>query len=287
VPVLPAGVVEHLDVVEDVGLGLVPGGVDPAPDALALEELEEAFGDRVVMAVAAAAHAADQAVGCQEILPIVAGVLRSLIGVNEQSGGRLAAPHRHHQRLQHQVGVQGRSHRPADDLPGEQVHDRRQVQPAFVGADVGDVGDPGTIGGYGVELPCQMVVCDHGRLASAHAGSAAITNLRPQAFATHQPGHPVLAAALAQITQVAGNLAVAVHAPALQPGLLDQAQYAPIVLGPCRQRRPTPGVVAAGVHAQHPAHAAHPELPFVVAHEGVLHPDCLAKYAAAFLEGNS
>src|SRR5690606_12225737 len=110
----------------------------------------------------------------------------------------------------------------------------------------------------------------------------AITNLRPQAFATHQPGHPVLAAALAQITQVAGNLAVAVHAPALHPGLLDQAQYAPIVLGPCRQRRPTPGVVAAGVHAQHPAHAAHPELPFVVAHEGVLHPDCLAKYAAAF-----
>ena len=41
--VLPAGVVEHLDVVEDIGPGVVASRVDPAPDALALEELEEAL----------------------------------------------------------------------------------------------------------------------------------------------------------------------------------------------------------------------------------------------------
>ena len=57
-PVLPAGVVEHLDVVEDVGLDLIAGSVDPAPEAFTFEELEEVLGDRVVMAVAAPAHAA-------------------------------------------------------------------------------------------------------------------------------------------------------------------------------------------------------------------------------------
>src|SRR5699024_9860322 len=103
-----------------------------------------------------------------------------------------------------------------------------------------------------------------------------------QAFATHQPRNPVLAAALAEIAQVPRDLAVAVHAATLQPRLLDQAQHASIVPGPCRQWLTTPCVVAAGVHAQQAAHAAHPELLLMVSHEGVLHPDCFAKYAAAF-----
>src|SRR5690606_32898576 len=43
-----------------------------------------------------------------------------------------------------------------------------------------------------------------------------------------------------------------------------------------------PGVVAAAVHAQHPAHRDQAELADVRAHERVLRPYPLAKYAAAF-----
>lgn len=49
--VLPAGVVEHLDVVEDIGSGLIAGGVDPASDAFALEQLEGASGPRFASVV--------------------------------------------------------------------------------------------------------------------------------------------------------------------------------------------------------------------------------------------
>lgn len=79
----------------------------------------------------------------------------------------------------------------------------------------------------------QVVVGHYGRLASAHAPAAAIANLCSQTFPAHQPGDPMLAAALTQITQVPGDFAVAVDAGALQPRLLDQSEYASIVPSPC------------------------------------------------------
>ena len=49
-------VIEHFDVVEDVLSGLFPRLVSSAADALAFEQVEEAFGDRIVMAVSTPAH---------------------------------------------------------------------------------------------------------------------------------------------------------------------------------------------------------------------------------------
>jgi hypothetical protein len=74
-------VVEHLDVVEDIAAGQVSGLIDLAPDPLALEQLEEALGHSVVMAVSSAAHAGHQVVALEEVLPLVAGELTALIGM--------------------------------------------------------------------------------------------------------------------------------------------------------------------------------------------------------------
>ena len=60
--VAPLWVVEHLDVVEDVGLGGIARWIDLAADAFALEQLEEALGHGVVVAIATSAHAGDQLV---------------------------------------------------------------------------------------------------------------------------------------------------------------------------------------------------------------------------------
>lgn len=100
-----SGVVEHLDVVEDVGLCFLTSHLNPALDALAFEELKEALGDRVVVAVAAPAHAAGQVMCFQEILPVVPSELRALIRVHQQPRRRLTSPYGHHQGLQHHVGV--------------------------------------------------------------------------------------------------------------------------------------------------------------------------------------
>lgn len=52
------GVVEHLDVMKDIGTGILAGWVELATNPLTLEQLEEAFSHSVVMAVAAATRRA-------------------------------------------------------------------------------------------------------------------------------------------------------------------------------------------------------------------------------------
>src|SRR5512145_2145261 len=86
------GVVEHLYVVEDVGPGLDTRRVDLATDPLTFEQLEEALGHGVVMAVAAPAHAGGQVVIAQEVLPVVASELTALVRVNGDRLLGLPAP---------------------------------------------------------------------------------------------------------------------------------------------------------------------------------------------------
>lgn len=130
-----AGVVEHLDVVEQITPGRGPGQIDLATDPLPLQQLEEALGDRVVVTVSPAAHAANDAMGFEECLPVAAGELAALVRVQHQAGFRLATPNRRRQRLKNQVGLHVALRRPADDLAREQVQDDRQVDPTLVGSE--------------------------------------------------------------------------------------------------------------------------------------------------------
>ncbi len=76
-------VVEHLDVIEDIPACRFPVAIGLSPDALPLEQLEEALGDSVVVTVPAPAHAGHQAVGLQEGLPVVAAELAALVRMDD------------------------------------------------------------------------------------------------------------------------------------------------------------------------------------------------------------
>lgn len=77
-------VVEQFDVIEDVGPCVITRGVDTPLDPLTLEQLEEAFGHSIVVAVASPTHRANHCVRLDEALPIVTGVLAALVGMNQQ-----------------------------------------------------------------------------------------------------------------------------------------------------------------------------------------------------------
>ena len=216
-------VVEHLDVVEDIRGRCCSGWVDPSLDAFLLEGAEEALGHRVVMAVSPPAHTRLHAVGLEERLPVAARELASLIGVNEQTGPWLASPDGRQQGLQDQVTGHGRLCRPADDLSRVQVHDCRQEQPALVGADVGDVGNPDRVWGLRCKLAIQDVA-DHADGSAPVAGLAAVTDLGAQTLGLHQPEDSMAAAGLACLSQVERHLAVAIHAATGQPMVFGQAQ---------------------------------------------------------------
>ena len=57
VPVTAYRIVEHFDIVKNVAAGVLSVFVGPSLDPLTLQELEEALGNGVVVAVSPAAHA--------------------------------------------------------------------------------------------------------------------------------------------------------------------------------------------------------------------------------------
>lgn len=96
-------IVEQLDVFENVPSCVFAGRVGPTPDPLALQQLEEALRNSVVVTVAPSAHAGFQVVLAKERLPFPAGELGALIGMHGDLPVRFSSPDRHQQGLQGQI----------------------------------------------------------------------------------------------------------------------------------------------------------------------------------------
>jgi hypothetical protein len=78
--------------------------------------------------------------------------LAAVVGVVHQPGRGTPLADGHVERIQGQLGAQVVGDRPADHAAGERVQDHRDEQPAFVGALLGDVGQPQPIGPGGVTV---------------------------------------------------------------------------------------------------------------------------------------
>ena len=79
VTMLAFWVVEKLDIIKHVVSGGFPVPVDFPAYPLALQQIEKALCDRIVIAITTAAHAGFQIVGLQELLPLITGKLAALI----------------------------------------------------------------------------------------------------------------------------------------------------------------------------------------------------------------
>jgi hypothetical protein len=90
------------------------------------------------------------------------------------------AVHGHVQRVDDELGAHVLSHRPADDRAGVGVLDRGEVQPAFPGAQVGDVGEPQHIRTGGAKATLDEIVSDP---------DAGRDRCSPT-LARHEPGDP-------------------------------------------------------------------------------------------------
>lgn len=128
------GVVEHLDVVEYLGACGVLGGIDPSPDPLAFEQAEEALHACVVVAVAAPTHAAHQAMGRQETLPVIAGVDRPLVRVNQATSVGFLRRHAADNKActTNSVSARSRIAQPMTCLENRSITTARYIQPSCV-----------------------------------------------------------------------------------------------------------------------------------------------------------
>ena len=92
----PPSVVKHLYIIEYITACFFPSCVDMTPNSLALQKLEEALGNRIVVAVSSSAHTPFQAMFPQETLPVVTGVLATLVRMHHHLCFGVSPPYRHH-----------------------------------------------------------------------------------------------------------------------------------------------------------------------------------------------
>jgi hypothetical protein len=143
-------------------------------------------------------------------------------------------------------------HRPADDPAGEGVQHDRQVQPAFAGALLGDVGHPQPIRCWWGEVPLDQVRCwDSLRVAAGQTAQPA-PMAALEARGTHQPGHPLAANVHLQAQPQLGMHAWGAIGPAAAGmDLSDLLGERLVGRCPLRQRPTRPGVIARACHTQH------------------------------------
>ena len=66
---------------------------------------------------------------------------------------------RHVQRVEHEIGLQVRLHRPPHDTSTPDIDDHRQVQEAARRRYVGDVGDPELVAAFHTEVSLNEIRC--------------------------------------------------------------------------------------------------------------------------------
>jgi hypothetical protein len=87
--------------------------------------------------------------------------------------------------------------------------------------DVRDVADPGVVRRYHNELLLQPVWCVNA-CCPGSLSRPTVANLGTEPRSSHQSINPILTATLTDVLKIRMDLAVAIHATAFQPELLNQ-----------------------------------------------------------------
>jgi hypothetical protein len=96
-------VVKHFDVIKNVVPSIIPVWLHSSLNSFSLQKLKEALSHRIVVTIAASAHAAFQVVAFKECAPVVTGVLAVLIRVDGHCFFRISPPHSHQQCVEHEL----------------------------------------------------------------------------------------------------------------------------------------------------------------------------------------
>lgn len=153
-------VVEAIDVVDYSSGCVFVALIGLSVDLFGFVAFEETFHWSVVVAVAFAAHAL-QAVTLEQPLTILqTGVLRTTIAVEHQARFRMSKDESLIERVECQLGVNGATSSPSNDLPGEEILNGAEVSEAFSGVNISEVCEPDEVGPFGVESLVQTIGSD-------------------------------------------------------------------------------------------------------------------------------
>ena len=208
-------IVEHLDPLKDVLLGGFPRGVTLIVDEFFLQRAEEALDDRVVPAIALAAHGAGHLGVGEQSLVVAARVLHAAIRVVQQTGLGFSSRERHRQGVGGKIGGEPRAHRPADHRARVKIEHHRKIQPTRVGPEVGDIAGPDAVRRAHRKLPSERVGGHRQFVPGVGCGAPLLRGLGPNGVLMHQTRHALFVHPVAALDQGVPDARAAVGAPAL------------------------------------------------------------------------
>lgn len=141
----PLAVVEDLDVLLDCRFGVGPCGVPLMINHLVFQAAPEALHRRVVVAVPLARHRCLHAELRDQFAIVVGAILAATVRVQNQPWRRPLSSNGPPQRLRRELLRHPRPKRIAHHLACEDVLDAGQIEPSFIGGDVGNVAHPGFV----------------------------------------------------------------------------------------------------------------------------------------------
>src|ERR1700745_3543169 len=146
-------------------------------------------------------------------------------------------------------------HRPADDFAAVEIHQRGQIEPALLGLDVSDVGEPDLVRSSGDEVALEKIggVREIGRLVGGPHPSW-LRHDGPDAMAAHQSLDATAAGPAAMSPQLGmdARAAIAVIGVAVNPP--DVVDELTIGCGSLALRARAPGIIAGRRDTEHAAH---------------------------------
>src|SRR5487761_1023900 len=180
----------------------------------------------------------------------------------------LAAEDRHLESFDHQLGVEGGAHGPADNAAREDVEDDGQVEPAFPGPDEGDVADVLLIRPGRREVTVHQIG-RHGQGGVALGGlsiAAPVRAFDPQLV--HQAAHPLAGAAdVVVVSELVPDSRHSVIAARADVNDGDERAQSRVFFLTRAFRPGPPGVVAARGDTEQPAHSPHVVVRLLSLHE--------------------
>src|SRR5208337_385002 len=141
----PASIIDVFEEGADIGSSLVDRRISFAVHFFLLQSAHEALGLGVVIRVAGAAHA-DQDATLRQLFAIVgAGILHAPVRVMDEAWLGVSGDQGHVERLDGQARLEMVGERPADHLARKSVENDGEINKLLRQPDIGDVGDPNLI----------------------------------------------------------------------------------------------------------------------------------------------
>src|ERR1039457_6046446 len=275
-------VVEHPDVLVNDGRSRFAVEEVGVVNELGLDGRKEALRHGVVPAVTLSAHAPADAGCCKRLAVIVAGVLASPIRVVNHPFGWPTGPQRHRKGVEGKLRREAVARRPADDSAGKEIQKRGEVEPALPRPDVGDVRDPGDVGGTNLEVAGELVRCDREIVSGIRGGSETPLSARLQAFESHQPRHAISADGMTLGLKLRVHAGAAVGCVAAPVDRRDLCRHSGVRLVRRRRWASSPSVETTSGDLENAAQDHDPVVGLLHEYESKLHLLSFAKKAAAF-----